>query len=72
MKTLQKYIKESLLDDINDLEQKSDYTIKKIQSIGDEYVIGSINDTYGDLFDFLDKSILKKVKNIWDHRDFRG
>ena len=70
MKDLQEYIEESLLD-VDDLEKKSSNVVEKILSIGNQYTIDSINDTYGDLFDFLDKSVLKKLKNIWNSSDFR-
>jgi hypothetical protein len=70
MTSLIEYIEESLLDDLGDLEVSSDTNVEKLQTIGNDYKIDSITDTRGDLFDLLNKSVLKKSKNIWDRRDF--
>ena len=70
MKDLELYIKESLLDDIEDLEAKSDNNVSKSLSIGSEWEIASTDDFQ--VVSKMDKRALKKYPTIWDQSNFKA
>lgn len=61
MKTLY----ESLPDDLDDLEKKSDIITKRQNTIGSKYKVKLIEDRYMKL-DHMNKSELKKYPLLWD------
>lgn len=71
MKNLQEYIKESisldesLLDNMDDLENKSDIIIKRQNTIGAKYKVVLIEDRDMKL-DHINKTELKKYSLLWD------
>lgn len=62
MKSLEQYIEESLLDDIDDLEQKSDDIVKiSTKLIGHYNTTGTYISAPGYLNKYLDKNAIKKL-----------
>ena len=62
MKTLEQYIEESLLDDIGDLEQKSDDIVKISSKLIGHYNVGGIYISgVTHLNKYLDKNAIKKL-----------
>ena len=70
MKNLQEYIEESLLDDFDDLEAKSDDNVSKSLSIGSEWEIASTDDFQ--VVSKMDKRALKKYSVVWNQSDFKA
>lgn len=70
MKDLDLYIKESLLDNFDNLETTSDDNVSKSLSIGSEWEISSTDDFC--VIDKIDKSKLKKYPILWDQSRFRA
>ena len=67
MKNLQEYVKESLLDNMDDLENKSDIIIKRQNTIGAKYKVTLIEDRDMKL-DHINKTELKKYLLLWDQK----
>jgi hypothetical protein len=65
MKTLNIYLQESLLDDLDGLENKSDIIIKRQNTIGAKYKVILIEDRDIKL-DHINKTELKKYPLLWD------
>lgn len=68
MKTLQEYIKESLLDDFDKLDNDSDLAVKRSFTIGDEYEVSYMDDVH--MINIIDKNLLKTIPTYWDDDDF--
>lgn len=60
---------ESLLDDLDELEGRSDVKVSQLNTIGTEYKIDYIFDG-NDFINKLDTNALKKSKICWDERNF--
>jgi hypothetical protein len=65
MKTFKDYIKESLLDDLDSLIDKSDLTVARKGTIGELYDVNRMED-WG-MLKRIDNSKLKKYPRYWDH-----
>ena len=65
MKTLTEYIEESLLDNIEDLESKSDDNVNRHGTIGEKYYISHLQDRFGFLKN-MNVSKLKSYPCYWD------
>ena len=72
MITLYKYLEESLLDDLDDLENDVDNTVAKAGTIGSDYKITWIEDWIG--AHKLDRKKLKELgsKSVWNQTDFNS
>ena len=76
MKTLLEHIKsfktslyESLLDDLDDLDNNSDLAVKRSLTIGGEYEVSYMDDA--NMINIIDKNLLKTTPTYWDDDDFR-
>ena len=70
MKNLDLYIKESLLDDIDDLEKESDKSVDKANSIGSEYEVAYVDNS--GLIERLELRKLKKYPTPWDQTNINS
>lgn len=70
MKSFAEYIKESLLDDIEDLEKESDKNVDKANSIGSEYKVSYV-ENHG-LIDKFEKRKMKTYQTLWDQNDINS
>ena len=68
MKTLNNYLNESLLDDLDDLDNNSDLAVKRSFTIGDEYEVSYMEDAH--MINIIDKNLLKTIPTCWDDDDF--
>lgn len=67
MKPLKTSLKESLLDDLEDLEKESDKNVDKVNSIGSEYKVSYV-ENYG-LIDKFEKRKMKNYQTPWNQND---